>query len=131
MKAKGPTTLTEMVAALPARVFRRGALLVVVTLGAGGAAAVWLQAEAEARIRAAIDAAVAPTAHELARHIADEAVERKDIHGALSDLRHELRDKEARDAARFDALYRVILERRPQPEAEALSRPVHAKDGGP
>lgn len=57
----------------------------------------------------------------LERHITEEAAARE----AIS---RKLEAAEERNARRFEALYNAVLERRPQPGAEELTKP--ARDGG-
>lgn len=120
--------MTDLVAALPGRIFRRDALLILVVLGSGGAAAVWAQSKADARIHTVVDAGLSP----LERRV---DAQQKTLDGLSDDMaamKRQQAAKEERDAARFDLLYRTILERRAQPEAAELAQPAVApsKDGG-
>lgn len=114
--------LVELVAALPGKVFKRDALVLVAAVIAGGAFAVYAQAQG----KAAVDAGVEPVRVRVERLEATVQA----VQVSQEDMRRLLATKEERDAARFDLLYRTILTRQPQPQAAELAAPL-AKDGGP
>ena len=121
------------VAALAGLIFQRGALLVVslLALGAGG----WGFAQdfGQSKIKAAVDAGVAPVQSELRTHIKDAEGKIETLRVEVTALRTAATAKEERDAARFDLLYRTILTGQPSSRAERLAQPTPApkEDAGP
>lgn len=112
-----PPTIPGVLWALAGLIFRREALLmvaaVVVLVGAGGFGVVWAQSQ--------LDGGVAPVRAELAKK--DAATNQR-----IDALTAKFDGAEERNARRFEVLYNAVLERRPQPGADALMVP--ATDGG-
>lgn len=130
---KKPPTVTELIAALPGKIFRRDALLLVVVAGLGAAGAVYGQGKLDdikTGVARQVDAGVAPLETKLDEHIKTEAEARARLERSMERLTDAMQAKEERDARRFDALQNTILERRAQPESAELARPAPVKDGG-
>lgn len=121
-KPKKPaTTLEGLVAALPAKIFRRDALAVLVTLGVGAAGYAWAQSKATERVEDVTAAKVAP----LKRQV-------EELQSEVRELKAQVNANEARAAERFDVLYRTMLSGRRDSRADELATPAPpAKDGGP
>jgi len=114
------------------RIFKRGALTILVALGVGGLLTLGGYAVAQGSMRAVSDAGVAPVAKDLAAHIKDEGEARAAQTRFNERFLDALQSMEERSAKRFDALQNTVLERRAQPESAELARPaaVKATDGG-
>lgn len=119
-KPRHTTTLEGIVKALPGRIFRREAMVAIVTLGLGGVGAVWAQSKAKAQVVELATEKVRPVEVKVEALAVD-----------VDALRKELRAKEVRDAQRFDLLYQTILSGRRSSQAEELRQPaVQPADGG-
>jgi hypothetical protein len=122
---------------LPGKVFKPGALTILVALGCGAIVA-WggialAQAKftaVEDRAAARADAGAAAVAAKLEQHVRDEQAAR-DAQARFNErLLDAMQGMEDRNARRFDALQNTVVERRVQPESAELARPAALKDGG-
>ncbi len=114
--------------ALPARIFKPGALTVLVALGVGGVLTLGTLAIAQSKVSSAVDAGIAPVAAELAQHKLTTAKAIDQVKEDVAAVKRQLEASEERSARRFEVLYNTILERRPQPGADELTKPQ--TDGG-
>lgn len=124
--------VNEHAAALPDRIFKRGALTIIVALCVGGLASLSGYAVAQSSMKSVTDAGVAPVAKDLAAHVKDEGEARAAQTRFNERVLDALQSMEDRSARRFDALQNTVLERRSQPESAELARPAAVKttDGG-
>lgn len=114
----------EIAAKLPSQVFRPKALTIIVAFVAGGVVLGSLAVFAQGRI----DGGVAPLAAELAQHKSDTTKRIDQVQADVAAVKRQLESSEERSARRFEVLYNTILERRPQPGADELTKPQ--TDGG-
>jgi hypothetical protein len=123
--------------ALPDRIFKRGALTIIVALLVGAVVAMAGVAMAQAKFSAVeekaaarADAGDAVIAKALEQHIKDEGARAAAQARFNERVLDALQGMEDRGARRFDALQNTIVERRVQPESAELARPAPVKDGG-
>lgn len=121
---KKPKTLSETIAELPGRILRPQALNTVLLLVIGATGIVYAQTKG----KDVLDAGVAPVKAELQQHIVDEAKRIVEVQADVAAVKRQLEASEERSARRFEVLYNTILERRPQPGADELTKPQ--TDGG-
>lgn len=118
---KSPPSLTGLVVALPGRIFRRDALLLVAAMVAGAAGLAVAQSKAKDEISHVAEAKVAPVKAQV-----------EQLAVSVDDLRKQLAAKEARDAERWDAMYRAIVFGQRTARAPELAQPTPTQpDGGP
>lgn len=130
---KKPQTVPELIAALPGKIFRRDALLLVVVAGLGAAGAVYGQGKLDdikTGVARQVDAGIAPLETKLDEHIKSEAEARGRIERNIERLVDAMQAKEERDARRFDVIQNTVLEGRRQPGSVELAQPAPVKDGG-
>lgn len=117
MSDEKPPTVSGVLLALANLVFKRDAILWLAAIGvllfAGGWGVVWA--------KDTLDGGVAPVKAQLDAHIKTEAED-------IAAVNRRLDASEERSARRFEVLYNTILERRPQPGADELTKPQ--MDGG-
>ena len=130
-------SVEEHAQSLPAKVFKPGALTIIVSLGCGAILAVGGVALAQSKFNAVeekaaarADAGAAVVATKLEQHIKDETEARAAQARFNERVLDALQGIEDRNARRFDALQNTVLERRSQPESAELARPAAVKDGG-
>lgn len=119
---KTATTLEGLVAALPAKIFRRDALAVLVTLAIGAAGYAWAQSKATERVEDVTAAKVAPLKKQV-----------EELSAEFREVKAQINANEARAAERFDVLYRAMFTGRRDSRADELATPAPQapKDGGP
>lgn len=110
---KPSTTIEGLIAALPAKIFRRDALAVLVTLAIGGAGFAWAQSKVEDRVEAVTEKKVAPLKKKV-----------DELQSEVRDLKAQVYANEERAAERFDVLYRTMLTGRRDSRASELATPA-------
>lgn len=117
---KNSTTLEGLVAALPARIFKRDALAIGVTLLVGASGFALAQKYSTAKVEEITDAKTQPLKKQVDQ-----------LQGEVRELKAQMNANEARAAERFDVLYRSLITGRRDPRAEELGQPAPpVKDGG-
>lgn len=115
-------------AALPSRVFKPGALVVIVAFLTGGVGAVGGLAFAQSSVKGTVDAGVGPLAEKFDQHVRAEALAREQLQLEVAELKRQQQAEASLNARRFEVTINTILEKRLQPETAELAAP--AKDGG-
>lgn len=123
-KSKTSTTLEGMVAALPAKIFRRGALTIITTVVSTGVASVGLAAYAQTKALQTIDERFDKKLNEKLAPIVAKQKETDDLKRELEELGRRLTRNEDRDSQRFDVLYGVLLTGKPDKRAASLAEPT-------
>lgn len=108
---RAPLTLSEHIAALPGKIFRRDALMLLLTLAIGGGAAGYAQSKVDEKLHASVDGGIAPLERRMSEVESRAKQQASDIHELQVDIR---------------ALYKAVMTGVPQARLEQSPR-----DGGP